>query len=412
MKRAIIAGGKKLKGEVRISGAKNASLPELAASLLTSHEVTLEGVPRVKDVETMLELLLELGAEVHTGDRIRIRAEKIYGEPRQELFSAMRASVLILGPMLARFGRGEILWPGGCSIGERPIDFHINALRKMGAEFEMEGNRIKAKVRRLRGKRIRFPRITVTGTENLMMAATLAKGETLIENPALEPEVRDLSLLLEKMGARISWERDGLHIEGVEELEGATHRVIPDRIEAGTFLIVGALSSEALFIRGVMPGHLSSVLEKAKEAGVNFQVGDDWIRVQGGEDFRPLIIETQEYPGFPTDMQAQMMVLLCFADGQSEIRERIFPQRFKHAYELRKMGADIEISDGKAIIKNVKVLKGTTVKATDLRASASLVIAGLVAEGETTIEDIFHLRRGYENFFEKLRNLGAEIREE
>ncbi len=412
MKKAVIMGGKRLQGSVEISGAKNASLPELAASLLTPGEVVLERVPRVKDVETMLELLLELGAEVHTGEKIRIKAQKIEGEPREELFSAMRASVLILGPLLARFGRGEILWPGGCSIGKRPINFHLDALRKMGAEIQEQGSRIKARAKRLKGERIRFPRITVTGTENIMMAATLAKGETLIENPAREPEVKDLALLLQKMGAEISWEKDGLHIEGKESLGGAQHRVIPDRIEAGTFLIIGALSASSLLIKNVYPGHLKAVLQKAEEAGVNFTVGDGWIEVKGGDSFRPLIIETQEYPGFPTDMQAQMTVLLCFARGESQIKENIFPERFRHALELKKMGADIEILQGKAIIRNVRKLKGTTVQATDLRASASLVIAGLMAEGETVIEDIFHLKRGYEDFFGKLRGIGAEIREE
>ncbi len=401
-----------LQGPVEISGAKNASLPELAASLLTTEEVVLERVPRVKDVETMLELLLELGAEVHTGEKIRIRAQEIGGEPREELFSAMRASVLILGPLLARSGMGEILWPGGCSIGKRPIDFHLDALKKMGAEIQQEGSRIKARAKRLKGERIRFPRITVTGTENIMMAATLAKGETLIENPAREPEVKDLALLLQKMGAEIGWEKDGLHIEGKESLGGAQHRVIPDRIEAGTFLVIGALSSSFLLLKNVYPGHLTAVFQKAKEAGVDFDIGENWIEVRGGSSFRSLILETEEYPGFPTDMQAQMMVLLCFAEGESRIKENIFPERFRHAYELKKMGADVEILQGKAIIRNVRKLKGTTVKATDLRASASLVIAGLVAEGKTVIEDIFHLKRGYEDFFGKLRKIGAEIREE
>ncbi len=412
MKRAIIEGGKLLQGEVRVSGAKNAALPELAASLLTGQELVLHRVPRVKDVETMLELLLELGGEVHVGDDVRIRMERVQGEPREELFKAMRASVLVLGPQVARFGRGEILWPGGCSIGERPIDFHIQALKKMGAEIREENGRIKAKTKRLKGTRIRFPRITVTGTENVMMAATLAQGHTLIENPAQEPEVKDLAELLVKMGARISWEKDGLHIEGVDELSGAEHTVIPDRIETGTFLVVGALAGGELKISGCNPAHLQAVLEAAERAGVEFETGEDWIKVKGGEDFLPLRIETREYPGFPTDMQAQMMVLLCFANGVSTIKENIFPHRFRHGEELRKMGADVEIYPGKAIIKRVRKLIGTKVLATDLRASASLVIAGLVAEGRTVVEDIFHLKRGYEDFFEKLRNLGAEIKEE
>jgi len=412
VKRAIIEGGRLLQGEVRISGAKNAALPELAASLLTAHELVLHRVPRVKDVETMLELLLELGGEVHVGEDVRIKMERVQGETREELFRAMRASVLVLGPQLARFGRGEILWPGGCSIGERPIDFHLRALEKMGAEIREENGRIKARARKLKGAKIRFPRITVTGTENIMMAASLARGETLIENPALEPEVKDLSRLLVKMGAGISWERDGLHIEGVDELKGAEHTVIPDRIEAGTFLVAGALAGGDVKISGCNPAHLKAVLGAAGEAGVEFESGEDWIRVKGGRDFLPLHIETREYPGFPTDMQAQMMVLLCFARGTSTVRDNIFPHRFRHGEELRKMGANIEIYPGKAIIKRVRKLRGTKVLATDLRASASLVIAGLVAQGRTVVEDIFHLKRGYEDFFQKLRNLGAEIKEE
>jgi len=412
VKRAVIEGGRILTGEVKISGAKNAALPELAASLLTGEELVLRRVPRVKDVETMLELLLELGGEVHVGETVRVKMGTVRGDPREELFRAMRASVLVLGPQVARFGRGEILWPGGCSIGERPIDFHLQALRKMGAEIREENGRIQAKTRELRGARIRFPRITVTGTENIMMAATLARGETLIENPALEPEVKDLADLLVRMGAKISWDRDGLHIEGVDGLHGAEHTVIPDRIEAGTFLIAGALVGKKIKISRCMPSHLQAVLEAAREAGVEFQEGEDWIEVKGGGQFRALEIETREYPGFPTDMQAQFMVLLCFAHGVSTVKENIFPHRFRHAEELRKMGCDIEISMGRAIIKRVSKLRGTQVLATDLRASASLVLAGLVAEGRTVVEDIYHLKRGYENFFGKLKNLGAEIKEE
>lgn len=411
MNSVLIKGGKRLRGTVRISGAKNASLPELAAALLTSYQVVLTDVPRVKDVETMLELLMELGAEIYVGEKIKIKAREIDGQPREELFKAMRASILILGPMLSRFGRAEVLWPGGCSIGERPINFHLEAMRKMGARIVEENNRIIAIASRLHGARIRFPRITVTGTENVIMAATLAQGETYIENPAREPEVVDLTELLVKMGARISWDKDGLYIEGVDELKGAAHRVIPDRIEAGTFLVIGALASEQLKIENCIPSHLEAVIKKLQEAGVKLEIGDNWIKVTGGHSFYPLKIETREYPGFPTDMQAQLMVLLCYSRGESEIRENIFPKRFNHARELKKMGAEIEIYNGKAIIKGVRTLKGTKVRATDLRASASLVIAGLVGEGVTEVEDIFHLKRGYENFFEKLRSLGADVKE-
>ena len=411
MKSVLIEGGNKLSGTVRISGAKNASLPELAASLLTSYQVVLTDVPRVKDVETMLELLMELGAEIYVGEKIKIKARKIKGQPREELFQAMRASILILGPMLSRFGKAEVLWPGGCSIGKRPIDFHLQAMKRMGAKIIEERNRIIATARKLHGERIRFPKITVTGTENVIMAATLARGETYIENPAREPEVVDLTELLIKMGARISWEKDGLYIEGVEELKGAAHTVIPDRIEAGTFLVIGALTSDELEVSNCIPSHLTAVIEKMKEAGVEMEIGDMWIKVRGNKRFYPLSIETKEYPGFPTDMQAQLMVLLCFSDGKSEIKENIFPERFNHARELKKMGAEIEIYHGKAIIKGVRTLKGARVKATDLRASASLVIAGLVGEGITEVEDIFHLKRGYEDFFRKLRSLGANVKE-
>ncbi|MCD6454214.1 MAG: UDP-N-acetylglucosamine 1-carboxyvinyltransferase [Candidatus Aminicenantes bacterium] len=411
MNSVLIEGGTKLKGKVKISGAKNAALPELAAGLLTSHKVTLLEVPRVKDVETMLELLMELGAEIYVGEKIEIRTEKIIGTPREELFKAMRASVLILGPMLSRFGRAEILWPGGCSIGKRPINFHLMAMKKMGAEIIEETNKVVAKARRLHGTRIRFPRITVTGTENVIMAASLARGETFIENPAMEPEVIDLSNMLKKMGAKIEWQKEGVYIEGVEELCGTVHSVIPDRIEAGTFLVVGAVASDSLEIVNCNPSHMEAVLEKLGETGVEFSIKSSSIMIKGSKKFQPLRIETKEYPGFPTDMQAQFMVLMNFADGESEVIENIFPERFNHARELNKMGAEIEIYRGKAIIKGVRKLKGNTVLATDLRASASLVIAGLVAEGETEIKDIFHLMRGYENFFGKLRSIGASIKE-
>ncbi len=411
MSSVFVKGRKTLSGKVRISGAKNASLPELAAALLTDKELILEGVPWVKDVETMLALLKQLGTEVNVGDKISLQTHSASGKPEEDLFKAMRASVLILGPMLTRFGRAEILWPGGCSIGERPIDFHIEAMRKMGAEIEETQEKTIAKARGLKGSRIRFPRKSVTATENVILAASLAKGETLIENPSLEPEVVDLTDMLKKMGARIDWQNDGLHIEGVRELGGAVHHVIPDRIESGTFLVIGALISSELEIEGCFPHHLRTVVEKLKEAGVKMEVGEDKIVVKGGKDFLPLEIQTGEYPGFPTDMQAQIMVLLCFANGNSLVKDNIFPDRFHHALELKKMGADIEKKYGEVIIKGGGNLKGTKVKATDLRASASLVIAGLVADGETEITDIYHLKRGYENFFEKLRSIGADVRE-
>lgn len=414
MRAVVVEGGYRLRGSVKISGAKNASLPALAASILTSRPLIIENVPRVKDVETMKALLLTLGASIEENDKLFIKFERLatYEAP-YNLTTRMRASVLVLGPLLARFGVAKITYPGGCSIGERPINFHIEALKQMGAEIIEEGDAITARAEKLKGARIRFPRITVTGTENIMMAATLAKGETLIENPAQEPEVKDLFEMLKKMGAKMEWTEKGLFIQGQEELKGAQHRVIPDRIEAGTFAVAGAIVGEELILEELNPSHLTSVLENLRKAGAEFKVETSRIKIRRKEGrFKPLHIETREYPGFPTDMQAQFMVLLSFADGVSTIKENIFEKRFKHVAELNKMGTDIKVSGNVATIKGIENLRGAEVIATDLRASASLVLAALVAEGKTTIREIHHLERGYENFFDKLRSLGAKIWEE
>ncbi len=414
MRAISIEGGKKLRGTVHISGAKNASLPQLAASILTPETILLENVPRVADVDTMKSLLITLGAELEEDShRIKVKFEKLstYEAP-YALTTRMRASVLLLGPMLARFGVVKMARPGGCPIGRRPINFHLEGLRKMGAEVVEEGETVVARAERLRGARIRFPRISVTGTENIMMAAVLAKGETLIENPAMEPEVVDLYNMLKKMGAEMEWNRDGIHIQGVSQLRGTSHRVIPDRIEAGTFAVAAAVAGEEVEIKGAEPSHMEAVLEKLREAGVEMEVRQDSILVRGRERFFPLHIETKEYPGFPTDMQAQFMVLLSFADGTSTIKETIFENRFRHVAELNKMGTRIRVDGNTAIIEGIDELRGAEVVATDLRASACLVLAGLVAEGTTVVRDIHHLERGYEDFFEKLKALGATIKEE
>jgi len=415
VEKLIIRGnpGQGLKGEVRVSGAKNAVLPAIAASLLTSEEIRLTNVPRVKDVETILTLIAELGGSFSAaGDRVSLRVPAIRSdEASYELVRAMRASILVLGPLVARFGKAVVALPGGCAIGSRPVNLHIAGLQKLGAAISLEHGYIRAEAGRLHGAEIEFERKTVTGTENLLMAAALAEGETVLRNCAREPEVTDLAALLNKMGAKIDWpDDDTARVRGVKELGGAEHAIIPDRIETGTFLVAGALASGDLVVRGVVPGHVESVVDKLRASGASVEPeGEEALRVAGTGDIKPQDITTSPYPGFPTDMQAQFMVLLTQAAGTSIITETIFDRRFSHVNELVRLGASIEVQGDKAIVKGRTPLSGAEIVATDLRASAALVLAGLIASGETTVTEIEHLDRGYERIEEKLRGLGAAI---
>jgi UDP-N-acetylglucosamine 1-carboxyvinyltransferase len=415
MEKLVIRGhqGRRLRGEVRMSGAKNAVLPAIAASLLTSEEIRLSNVPRVKDVETILTLIADLGGKAGaSGDRVSLAVPRIRSdEASYELVRAMRASVLVLGPLVARFRKACVALPGGCAIGSRPVNLHIAGLQKLGATISLEHGYIRAEADRLRGAEIEFEKKTVTGTENLLMAAALADGVTVLRNCAIEPEVKDLAVLLNKMGARIDWpEEDTARIRGVEALGGADHAIIPDRIETGTFLVAGALTGGDFVVRGVVPEHVASVIDRLRNAGafVEPEGGGD-LRIVGPGDLRPQDITTSPYPGFPTDMQAQFMVLLTQAPGTSIITETIFDRRFSHVNELIRLGAAIEVQGDKAVVKGGTPLSGAEVVATDLRASAALVLAGLVASGETTVTEIEHLDRGYERIEEKLRGLGASI---
>ncbi|NTV80081.1 MAG: UDP-N-acetylglucosamine 1-carboxyvinyltransferase [Candidatus Aminicenantes bacterium] len=415
MDKLVIRGGSdlRLQGEVRMSGAKNAVLPAIAAGLLTSEEVRLTNVPHVKDVETILTLIAELGGSYKiAADTISLRVPRIRSdEASYELVRAMRASILVLGPLLARFGKAVVALPGGCAIGSRPIDLHIAGLQKLGATITLEHGYIRAEAGRLKGAEIAFEKKTVTGTENLLMAAALAKGETVLRNCAREPEVADLAVLLNKMGAKIDWpDEDTARVRGVKELGGADHAIIPDRIETGTFLAAGALTAGDIVIRGVVPEHVGSVVDKLRASGATVEPeGEEALRVVGSPDVRAQDITTSPYPGFPTDMQAQFMVLLTQAPGTSIVTETIFDRRFSHVNELVRLGASIEVQGDKAIVKGRTPLSGAEVVATDLRASAALVLAGLVASGETTVTEIEHLDRGYERIEEKLRGLGASI---
>jgi UDP-N-acetylglucosamine 1-carboxyvinyltransferase len=421
MDKLLIRGGRRLNGEVTISGAKNAALPDLCATLLAAEPVTLHNVPRLKDVGTTLKLLANMGV-THTVDeadasRITLNAAQVNNpEAPYELVKTMRASILVLGPLLARFGRARVSLPGGCAIGSRPVDQHIKGLQAMGAQITVEHGYIEAVVPggRLKGTRITTDMVTVTGTENLMMAATLAEGETVLENAAQEPEIVDLANLLIAMGAKI--EGAGTHrvrIQGVERLHGLTadnaHHIIPDRIETGTFLCAVGAAGGDVTLRRTDAEQIEVVIEKLREAGVQVEVGSDWIRVVAHSRPKAVGFRTKEHPGFPTDMQAQFMALDCIAEGTAAIHETIFENRFMHVNELIRLGAKIEVDGHSAIVTGVPRLSGATVMATDLRASASLVIAGLVAEGETLVDRIYHLDRGYDRMEEKLRGIGADI---
>jgi len=420
MDKLLIEGGRPLEGSVRISGAKNAALPAMAAALLTSDRVELDNIPRVRDIITMSRLLAHLGAIVETPaippTAMIMQAEEINGaEAPYELVKTMRASILTLGPLVARTGHARVSLPGGCAIGARPVDLHLKALEQMGAEIGMSHGYVEARAPRggrLPGGQVFFDKITVTGTENILMAASLAQGETLIENAAREPEITDLVELLIKMGADIEGAgTSAIRVRGKEKLHGATHCIIPDRIEAGTFLVAGAITNGDLEITGCAPEHLASVITKLRETGVEIrESGPGTLQVRGAKKLVAADVTTEEYPGFATDMQAQFMALATQAKGKSVITETIFENRFLHASEMIRMGANISIEGRRAVVHGPTALSGTSVIASDLRASASLVLAGLVARGETVIDRVYHIDRGYERIEEKLAGVGASIR--
>ncbi len=416
MDKLVIEGGIPLKGDVAISGAKNAALPILTAVLLTDEPLHVDNVPHLRDVSTMLNLLMQMGVTTSLDEKggVELRAAKIT-EPvaPYELVKTMRASVLVLGPLVARLGEARVSLPGGCAIGLRPVDQHLKGLQAMGATIEMAQGYMIARAKRLKGARICMDIVTVTGTENLMMAAALADGTTVIENAAREPEIPDLAACLTAMGAKISGAgTDVITIEGVERLHGARHSVMPDRIETGTFLVAAAVTGGDVRLTGARPKTLDAVLDKLREAGVTIETGDDWIHVKANGALKAVNVRTAPYPAFPTDMQAQFMALNCVAQGTARVVETIFENRFMHVQEMQRLGADIAVEGNTAVIKGVPALNGATVMATDLRASASLVISGLVARGTTTVERIYHLDRGYERIEEKLSRLGARIRRE
>ena len=417
MDKLVIRGGNPLLGTVRISGAKNAALPAMAAALLTEDQVILENIPQVRDIETTRKLLSSMGAEVELGygraqHRTTICSKNLNSpEASYELVKTMRASPLVLGPLVARGGKARVSMPGGCAIGTRPIDLHIKGLERLGAKIVQEHGYVEATADRLKGAEIFFDKITVTGTEDLLMAATLAEGETVLQNCAREPEVADLAELLNKMGAKIEGAGTRtIRVKGVSRLHGAKHRIIPDRIEAATFILAGALTDGDLNVSGCEPKHLDALLQKLQEVGVKTKSNRDSVRVEGSSALKAADVNTEEYPGFPTDVQAQYMALATQAEGTSVITENIFENRFMHALEMVHMGANIKIEGRRAIVRGKSPLSGAAVLASDLRASASLVLAALVAEGETIIDRVYHIDRGYENIEEKLRGVGAQIR--
>ncbi|HET7591372.1 MAG TPA: UDP-N-acetylglucosamine 1-carboxyvinyltransferase [Rhodanobacteraceae bacterium] len=411
----VISGGKPLNGDVWISGAKNAVLPILAACLLADEPVTVGNVPHLHDVTTTMELLGQMGAELVVDEHMRIRVD-----PRPtsrffapyELVKTMRASIVVLGPLIAKYGQAEVSLPGGCAIGSRPVDQHIKGLRTLGADISVENGYIKARAKRLKGARVAMDMVTVTGTENIMMAAVLAEGTTVIENAAEEPEVCDLAECLNCMGARISGiGTTRLVIDGVERLHGTEYNVLPDRIETGTFLVAGAITGGRVRAKHTRPDVLKSVLSKLEDAGAHINTEEDAIEIDmRGNRPRAVDVSTAPYPAFPTDMQAQFTALNCVAEGTGVITENVFENRFMHVQELHRLGADIKLEGNTAVVRGVPKMSGAQLMATDLRASASLVLAGLVAEGETVVDRIYHIDRGYENIEEKLGGLGAQIR--
>ena len=415
MARILITGGEPLNGEVWISGAKNAVLPILAACLLADEPVSIANVPHLHDVTTTMELLGQMGVELVIDERM-----KIHVDPRStnnlsapyDLVKTMRASILVLGPLVARYGEANVSLPGGCAIGSRPVDLHIKGLQALGADVTVENGYIRARAKRLKGARINMDIVTVTGTENIMMAAALASGTTVIENAAQEPEVVDLANCLNAMGAKVEGAGTAtITIEGVERLHGTDYEVLPDRIETGTFLVAGAITGGRVLAKKARPKTLDAVLAKLEDAGAHINTGDDWIELDmRGNRPRAVNITTAPYPAFPTDMQAQFTALNCVAEGVGIITETVFENRFMHAHELQRLGADIRLEGNTAIIKGVKKMTGAPLMATDLRASACLVLAGLVADGDTTVDRVYHIDRGYECIEEKLGTLGAKIR--
>jgi UDP-N-acetylglucosamine 1-carboxyvinyltransferase len=417
MEKFVIRGGNPLLGSIRVSGAKNSALPCMAAAILTEDEVILENIPQVRDIETERKLLVSMGAEVELGyGRAQHRTSiscRVLSDPvaKYEIVKTMRASSLVLGPLIARTGLARVAMPGGCAIGGRPIDLHIKGLEAMGAMITQEHGYLEARTDRLKGAHILFDKITVTGTEDLLMAAVLADGETVMENCAREPEVTDLAAMLVSMGAKIDGAGSNMiRVQGVDKLHGTRHRINPDRIEAGTFLVAGAITGGDLRVTQCNPAHLSSVIAKLQECGVRLDIEGDSIRVRGEGSLRSADISTEEYPGFPTDMQAQYMALATQAEGASVVVENIFENRFMHVQELARMGANIKVDGRTATVRGKSRLSSAAVMCSDLRASASLVLAAMVAEGETILDRVYHIDRGYERIEEKLRGVGAEIR--
>lgn len=414
MDKLVINGGLPLNGEIRISGAKNAALPILCAGLLTAEPLRIGNVPHLKDVTTTLSLLGQMGVEVSVDEKlgVELKAAKVDNlEAPYEMVKTMRASILVLGPMVARFGKARVSLPGGCAIGMRPVNLHIKGLQAMGAEIDIEHGYVVAKANRLKGARIFMDIVTVTGTENLMMAAALADGTTVLENAAREPEVVDLANCLIAMGAKIEGAgTDVITVHGVEKLHGADYRVMPDRIEAGTYLVAAAATGGKVKLKDARADSLDAVLDKLRDAGAKIETGDDWISLEMAGPLKSVSLRTAPYPAFPTDMQAQFMAMNAVADDTATVVETIFENRFMHVQELRRMGANIDVEGNTAVIRGVKELQGATVMATDLRASASLIIAALIAQGETVVDRIYHVDRGYECIEEKLSALGARIR--
>ena len=412
MDKLVIKGGKKLAGEVRISGSKNASLPIFVATILAPGLNRIGNVPFLRDINTTIKVLESLGAVIEgNGNLVKIDSAGIHNhEATYDLVKTMRASVLVLGPLLARFGKARVSLPGGCAIGARPINLHLKGLQALGAEINLEHGYVEAKAKRLKGARINFDISTVGGTEHLMMAAATAKGETVLENAAREPEIDDLAQMLKLMGAKIEGAgTDTIRIQGVDELSPVSYSVMPDRIEAGTFMIAAAITGGDVKILGMKPEHLDALIFKLQDAGVEITSRDNIVQVKAPRKLRSINIKTRPYPGFPTDMQAQFMALMCVADGASVISENIFENRFMHVSELLRFGADITTEGNSATVKGVKKLSGAPVMATDLRASASLILAGLAADNTTEISRIYHLDRGYEAIEKKLAGLGADI---
>jgi UDP-N-acetylglucosamine 1-carboxyvinyltransferase len=414
MEKLVIRGGHSLSGETLISGAKNATLPILAGALLSEGKVRIGNLPHLRDVTTMVQLLGRMGVDVlvHDSMEVEVDASTIneFSAP-YDLVKTMRASILVLGPLLARFGEADVSLPGGCAIGARPVDLHVKGLKALGADIEINDGYIRARSGRLRGNHVFFDAVSVTGTENLLMAAVLAEGETVLENAAREPEVSDLADFLCSMGAQIEGAgTNRIVVQGVERLTDTHYRVLPDRIEAGTFLVAAAITGGKIKLRSVQPLHLEAVIQKLREAGAHIDSGDDWIELDmQGRELKAVDLTTDPHPGFPTDMQAQFMAMNSVANGTGTVTETIFENRFMHVPELQRMGADISLQGNTAIIRGVEQLRAAPVMATDLRASAGLVLAALVADGETVVDRIYHIDRGYECIEEKLRNLGADI---